>query len=383
MVRPTYVDSNGMKKGAWSEEEDKKLRDYIQRYGHWNWRLLPKFAGLARCGKSCRLRWVNYLKPGTKHGNFSKYEEDLIIQLHNRLGNRWSSIAAELPGRTDNEIKNFWHTCIKKRGRRNLDVIQPESMIEEQINDKTDQVLVFDEEEQLLDELNYLDFCNGDMLLPCDSISPGSVAQSSDNLWADSISPGSVAQSSDNFWADSNYTGSVAQSSDNLWADSISPGSVAQSSDNLWADSISPGSVAQSSDNLWADSISPGSVAQSSDNLWADSISPAYVAQSSDNLWAEIFHDEYTSYNQNDFNNFPPLQEEEVFNSGLIQEHYYREYLSTFGNSIPNSFDWNHQADDVLDTSQSELPYFPSEVEAAEEIYDHYFQYCDHDMGLS
>ncbi|XP_075500435.1 transcription factor MYB14-like [Primulina tabacum] len=347
MVRPTYVDSNGMKKGAWSEEEDKKLRDYIQRYGHWNWRLLPKFAGLARCGKSCRLRWVNYLKPGTKHGNFSKYEEDLIIQLHNRLGNRWSSIAAELPGRTDNEIKNFWHTCIKKRGKRNFDVIQPESMIEEQINDKTDQVLVFDEEEQLLDELNYLDFSNGNVLLPCDSISPGSVAQFSDNLWADSISPGSVAQSSDNFWADSNFTGSVAKSSD----------------------------------NLWADSISPGSVAQSSDNLWADSISPAYVAQSSDNLWAEIFHDD-TSYNQNDFNNFPPLQEEEVFNSGLIQEHYYREYLSTLGDSIPNSFDWN-QADDVLDTSRSELPYFPSEVEAAEEIYDHYFQCCDHDMGLS
>ncbi|GER43143.1 myb domain protein 9 [Striga asiatica] len=114
MVKPASVDGNGLKKGAWSEEEDEKLRAYIQRYGHWNWRLLPKFAGLSRCGKSCRLRWVNYLKPGVKRGNFTKEEEDMIIELHSQLGNKWSAIAAKLPGRTDNEIKNFWHTRVGK-----------------------------------------------------------------------------------------------------------------------------------------------------------------------------------------------------------------------------------------------------------------------------
>ncbi|KAL2496900.1 transcription factor MYB [Forsythia ovata] len=119
MVKPSFVDKDGIKKGAWSEEEDYKLRAYIQRFGHWNWRLLPKYAGLTRSGKSCRLRWVNYLKPGVKRGNYSQVEVDLIMELHAKLGNKWSAIAEKFPGRTDNDIKNYWHTYVKKRNRRN------------------------------------------------------------------------------------------------------------------------------------------------------------------------------------------------------------------------------------------------------------------------
>ncbi|KAG0490219.1 hypothetical protein HPP92_007082, partial [Vanilla planifolia] len=70
---------------------------------------------LLRCGKSCRLRWVNYLRPGIKHGNYSQEEEDTIIQLHRMLGNQWAKIASFLPGRTDNEIKNIWNTYLRKR----------------------------------------------------------------------------------------------------------------------------------------------------------------------------------------------------------------------------------------------------------------------------
>lgn len=117
MVKRLSFDKNGVKKGAWSEEEDNKLRAYIQRYGHWNWGLLPQFAGLSRSGKSCRLRWMNYLRPNIKHGNFTKEEDDLIVDLHNKLGNKWSAMAAKLPGRSDNEIKNRWNTHLKKRAQ--------------------------------------------------------------------------------------------------------------------------------------------------------------------------------------------------------------------------------------------------------------------------
>lgn len=107
-----------LRKGLWSPEEDEKLLKHITKYGHGCWSSVPKQAGLQRCGKSCRLRWINYLRPDLKRGTFSMEEENLIIELHAVLGNRWSQIAAQLPGRTDNEIKNLWNSCIKKKLRQ-------------------------------------------------------------------------------------------------------------------------------------------------------------------------------------------------------------------------------------------------------------------------
>lgn len=123
MGRAPCCDKMGLKKGPWSSEEDQILISYVQKYGHGNWRALPKQAGLLRCGKSCRLRWINYLRPDIKRGNFSEEDEESIIKLHEMLGNRWSAIAARLPGRTDNEIKNVWHTHLKKRINKNSDDI--------------------------------------------------------------------------------------------------------------------------------------------------------------------------------------------------------------------------------------------------------------------
>ncbi|WJX86997.1 Transcription factor myb17 [Trifolium repens] len=116
MGRTPCCDKMGLKKGPWTTEEDEILVNFIKKNGgHGSWRSLPKLAGLRRCGKSCRLRWTNYLKPDIKRGPFTPQEEKLVIQLHAILGNRWAAIASQLPGRTDNEIKNLWNTHLKKR----------------------------------------------------------------------------------------------------------------------------------------------------------------------------------------------------------------------------------------------------------------------------
>ncbi|PSR96696.1 Transcription factor WER like [Actinidia chinensis var. chinensis] len=112
----------GYRKGLWTEEEDRILMDYIRVHGKGKWNHVAKMTGLAfsslglkRCGKSCRLRWINYLSPTIKHGSFSEEEDDLIVRLHKLLGNRWSLIAGRVPGRTDNQVKNYWNTHLSKK----------------------------------------------------------------------------------------------------------------------------------------------------------------------------------------------------------------------------------------------------------------------------
>ncbi|XP_010555232.1 PREDICTED: transcription repressor MYB4-like [Tarenaya hassleriana] len=115
MGRSPCCEKEHTNKGAWTKEEDDRLIAYIKAHGEGCWRSLPKAAGLLRCGKSCRLRWINYLRPDLKRGNFSGEEDELIIKLHSLLGNKWSLIAGRLPGRTDNEIKNYWNTHIRRK----------------------------------------------------------------------------------------------------------------------------------------------------------------------------------------------------------------------------------------------------------------------------
>ncbi|XP_050363084.1 transcription factor MYB1-like [Argentina anserina] len=117
MGRSPCCSKEGLNRGAWTALEDKVLASYINTHGEGKWRNLPTRAGLKRCGKSCRLRWLNYLRPDIKRGNISRDEEELIIRLHNLLGNRWSLIAGRLPGRTDNEIKNYWNTTLAKKAK--------------------------------------------------------------------------------------------------------------------------------------------------------------------------------------------------------------------------------------------------------------------------
>ncbi|CAN1179949.1 Transcription factor MYB94 [Linum perenne] len=121
MGRPPCCDKVGVKKGPWTPEEDITLVSYIQEHGPSNWRSVPSNTGLSRCSKSCRLRWTNYLRPGIKRGNFTPHEEKMIIHLQALLGNRWAAIASYLPQRTDNDIKNYWNTHLKKKLKKNHD----------------------------------------------------------------------------------------------------------------------------------------------------------------------------------------------------------------------------------------------------------------------
>ncbi|KAL2534740.1 myb domain protein [Abeliophyllum distichum] len=107
-----------LRRGPWTAEEDHTLINHIAQNGEGRWNSLAQSAGLKRTGKSCRLRWLNYLHPNVRRGNITLEEQLLILDLHSRWGNRWSKIAQHLPGRTDNEIKNYWRTRVQKHAKQ-------------------------------------------------------------------------------------------------------------------------------------------------------------------------------------------------------------------------------------------------------------------------
>ncbi|XP_039140364.1 transcription factor MYB3-like [Dioscorea cayenensis subsp. rotundata] len=111
----TCCSKQKVRRGSWSPDEDQKLFNYMSTHHDTSWPTVAKEAGLERCGKSCRNRWLNHLRPGLKKGLFTAQEQMTIIYLHRVLGNRWSQIARHLPGRNDNQVKNFWNSCIKKK----------------------------------------------------------------------------------------------------------------------------------------------------------------------------------------------------------------------------------------------------------------------------
>ncbi|CAK9169356.1 unnamed protein product [Ilex paraguariensis] len=108
-------EGKGYKKGFWTLDEDRILKEYVRKHGKGRWNRVANMTGLKRCGKSCRLRWINYLCPTVNREDFTEEEDDLIIRLHNLLGNRWALIAGRVPGRTDNQVKNHWNTRLSKK----------------------------------------------------------------------------------------------------------------------------------------------------------------------------------------------------------------------------------------------------------------------------
>ncbi|KAG8371064.1 hypothetical protein BUALT_Bualt13G0048100 [Buddleja alternifolia] len=145
------VGGNGqLKKGPWTSAEDAILVEYVTKHGEGNWNAVQKHSGLARCGKSCRLRWANHLRPDLKKGAFSPEEERRIIELHAKMGNKWARMAVELPGRTDNEIKNYWNTRIKRRQRAGLPIYPPDICLQAlNENQQTENINTFSSSEVL------------------------------------------------------------------------------------------------------------------------------------------------------------------------------------------------------------------------------------------
>ncbi|CAK8565059.1 unnamed protein product [Lathyrus sativus] len=152
-----------LKKGPWTNEEDEILKDHIKKHGEGNWKAVQKKSGLARCGKSCRLRWSNHLRPGVKKGSFTAEEERLIIECHFLKGTKWAHMAKMLPGRTDNEIKNFWYTRSKKRNRDGLPIYPDEIMSKYSLNDSQESADTLPNESNQHDETETFNFDISDL----------------------------------------------------------------------------------------------------------------------------------------------------------------------------------------------------------------------------
>ena len=108
----------GIMKGPWSIEEDKRLIEWAKLKGASNWSLCSDFIK-GRTGKQCRERWLNALNPSVKKGSWTSEEDLFIFKMYQKVGSKWSKIAIELHGRTENSIKNRFYSTLRRIATEN------------------------------------------------------------------------------------------------------------------------------------------------------------------------------------------------------------------------------------------------------------------------
>ncbi|KAF4028264.1 Myb-like DNA-binding domain [Phytophthora infestans] len=114
LQRWTKVLKPGLIKGHWTPEEDGKLRELVAE-GKKNWGQVASLIP-GRTSKQCRERWCNHLDPNINKGSYTEDEDKIIVEMQAKLGNRWSIIAQQLKGRTEDAVKIRWKSLM--RGRR-------------------------------------------------------------------------------------------------------------------------------------------------------------------------------------------------------------------------------------------------------------------------
>lgn len=108
---PAHKRGNGV--FSWSKEDDVRLTEIMKKYKNpRDWEPIAKEHGCGKSAKECHERWIRYLKPGVRKGQWSDQEDAIVIEAVTTSAEqpftRWSDLAQRLPGRVGKQIRDRW-----------------------------------------------------------------------------------------------------------------------------------------------------------------------------------------------------------------------------------------------------------------------------------